>query len=85
VAAMAKWAAAAWSSGGRRRKGWKRAGLNWAVQTEWAERSGRLWKEDDEGLGPANEPKGRDGLGRLLRLGRCRGKQRKWFGPGKRF
>jgi hypothetical protein len=25
------------------------------------------------------------GLERLLRLGRCRGKQRKWFGPGKRF
>jgi hypothetical protein len=25
------------------------------------------------------------GLKRLLRLGRCRGKQRKWFGPGKRF
>jgi hypothetical protein len=25
------------------------------------------------------------GLESLLRLGRCRVKQRKWFGPGKRF
>jgi hypothetical protein len=83
--AMAKWAAAARSSGGRRRKGWKLAGPNWAVQTEWTECSSGLWEEDDEGLGPANRPKGRDGLGRLLRLGRCRGKQRKWFGLGKRF
>jgi hypothetical protein len=85
AAVMAKWEAAARSLGGRRQKGWKPAGLNWAVQTEWAERSGGLWEKDDEGLGPANRPKGRDGLGRLLRLGRCRGKQRKWFGLEKRF
>jgi hypothetical protein len=58
VAAMAKWAVMAWSSGGRRRKGWKPAGLNWAVQTKWAERSGGQWEEDDEGLGPANGLKG---------------------------
>jgi hypothetical protein len=58
VAAMAKWAAAARSSGGRRRKWWKPAGPNWAVQTAWAERSGGLWEEDDEGLGPVNGLKG---------------------------
>jgi hypothetical protein len=55
---MAKWAAAARSSGGRRWKWWKPAGPNWAVQTAWAERSGGLWEEDDEGLGPVNGPKG---------------------------
>jgi hypothetical protein len=64
---------------------WEPIGPNWAVQTEWAKHSGGQWEEDDEGLRPANGPKGRDGMGRLLRLGRCRGKQRKWFGPGKRF
>jgi hypothetical protein len=37
VATMAKWAAAR-SSEGQRRKGWKPAGLNWAVETKWAER-----------------------------------------------
>jgi hypothetical protein len=82
---MAKWVAVARSSGGRRQKGWKPAGPNWAVRTKWAEHSGGLWEEDDKGLGPSNGPKGRDGLGRLLQLGRCTGKQRKWFGPGKRF
>jgi hypothetical protein len=39
------------ADGGQR---WESIGLNWAVQTEWAERSGGLWEEDDEGLGSAN-------------------------------
>jgi hypothetical protein len=52
AAAMAKWVTVARSSGGSRRKGWKPTGPYWAIQTEWAEHSGGLWEEDDEGLGP---------------------------------
>jgi hypothetical protein len=40
------------------------------------------WRRGDADGSKSWEP---IGLERLLRLERCRGKQRNWFGPGKRF